>query len=212
MIKKHITRNDIQLLVISIVLAILVLFLHNIYENKEVQKNLQDNIIRLHIRGKSNSSEDQSFKIYIRDMVLTYVEENLSKGYIKEDVETFITSNIEAIEDYVDYLIKSGGYSYTSEVLFDYEDFPLKTYGFITVPKGTYKSLIINLDKGYGNNWWCVVFPPLCYVESDTLTFSDESIKTLETILEEETFNSITSTKGNITMDFKILEIFEKMK
>ncbi len=209
-IEKYISRVDLQILLMAFALGIIIVCTYNLSVKRDVQRDLQENIIRLHIRGKSNSEVDQSFKIYIRDMVLTYIGDNINKNATKEEIENYITNNSERIEDYVDVLIAQGGYNYISEVEFGLDEFPDKTYGFLTIPGGVYKSLIINLDKGEGNNWWCVVFPPLCYVESEELAFDDESLKTLEKSLDEKTFKSIISKNGRIEMDFKLFEIIDE--
>ncbi len=208
--EKYINRIDIQILLMAMVLGVLMVCTYNLEAKKGVKEDLQENIIRLHIRGKSNSEADQSFKLYIRDLVLTYIGDNVNKNATKEEIESYIINNSEKIEDYVDVLIAQAGYNYISEVEFGLDEFPDKTYGFITIPGGVYKSLIINLDKGEGNNWWCVVFPPLCYVESEELTFDNESLKTLEKSLDEKTFKAITSKNGKIEMDFKLFEIIDE--
>ncbi len=209
-LRKYKDCIDLKLLCISILLALITTTIFTYYTNQKINDDLEENIIRLHIRGRSNSQLDQNFKLYIRDMVLSYIND-VNSNNSKNDTESFILNNIDNIQNYVDNLILKSGFNYKSNVTYGIETFPPKQYGFITLPKGTYNSLTINLDKGEGENWWCVVYPALCFVESDTLEFNTESVETLKEILDEETFFSITSKNGNIEMDFKLLETFENI-
>lgn len=199
---------DYKLLFIAISLALITTYILTL-QTSSIEKDLQDNIIRLHIRGKSNSDIDQNFKLYIRDMVLYHIN-SLNENSSYAETNNYINNNQQKLEQFVDNLIKDAGYSYKSTITFGLEEFPPKHYGFITLPTGTYQSLTINLDEGDGDNWWCVVYPPLCYVESDNLSFDDTSMETLKNILDEKTFNSILSKNENINMKFKLLEVFDK--
>ncbi|MFV0439823.1 MAG: stage II sporulation protein R [Lachnospirales bacterium] len=216
-IKKIIQNSNFKILVIALIIATIFVFSSYKYKAYLYEKDMQENIIRLHVKGRTNNEDDQNFKLLVRDEVLNFIKEESDKtGFDlnknRNETAIFIQDNLENIENFVNNIILKGGYDYTSQVTFALTDFPPKSYGFITLPQGVYYSLNINLGEALGNNWWCVIYPPLCYVESDTMTFDDTSIETLEENLQEDTFKHITSKNGNINMEFKILEIYDSLK
>ena len=124
-------------------------------------------VIRIHIRANSNDVCDQDIKLEVRDGVIEYITPLIAECDDSEDVKNTLNSNLKNIENIADEILFSQGYNYKSEANIKNEYFPSRDYDGITFPADYYDALIINLGTGKGNNWWCVAYPPLCFVGDD---------------------------------------------
>lgn len=159
-------------------LSLLIMFAISIVTYSQCFYNeMQENIIRLHILAKSNSCEDQKIKLAVRDEVL-----NATKDIDVKDTGKFLTIAQNTANQYLkDNNIPYRAYGETGEF-----HFPKKEYGNITLPAGKYKGIRIILDEGKGENWWCVMYPPIC-----TAT-TDEAINMLKNSLSHNSYDIIT--------------------
>ena len=121
-------------------------------------------LLRLHIRANSNSEGDQSVKLKVRDAVNSFIEKNIHKSTFDEAYRE-IGKNIDALGDIATNVLASHGFKYTARARLTNEYFPSRMYKDVVVPEGYYDALIIELGAAEGDNWWCVVYPPLCYGE-----------------------------------------------
>ena len=122
--------------------------------------------IRIHVRANSDSDEDQSVKLAVRDAIVQYLAP-LSVGVKnKKEMWDLLQSKTGELKERADDTLKSCGYDYTSKVSLKSEAFPTRTYGDLTLKEGVYDALIVELGSGQGKNWWCVAFPPLCFIAS----------------------------------------------
>ena len=112
-------------------------------------KNRKQDCVRIHIRANSNSEIDQSVKLDVRDAVVNYLTPLLSDCKSSDDV------------------LLDKGFTYRATVRLSAEKFPYRKYDDVSFPAGVYDALIVELGEGTGNNWWCVCFPPLCFVPDD---------------------------------------------
>jgi len=119
---------------------------------------------RIHIRANSNSIEDQNVKYKIKDQVVSALTPLLCDAVSKEEAIDIVRANLNLICEVSDNVLASNGYTYTSSANITNEYFPTRSYDNVTLESGDYDSLIIYLGSGVGNNWWCVVYPPLCFV------------------------------------------------
>lgn len=136
---------------------------------------------RLHIIANSDSPEDQSVKLAVRDEILAFAESEMKKVNSKMEAKEYIGQNLEIIEKKAEQVLKDNGFTYSAKAYVGKFDFPSKTYGDATYPAGEYDALRIVLGEGEGQNWWCVIFPPLCLAE-----LSEEQQKALEKSNAEE--------------------------
>lgn len=120
--------------------------------------------LRLHIRANSNSESDQAVKYLVKAAVVDLLEEKVSVCAGKEEVENVINSNLKNIEDVADKILLTNGKTYRASAQIKSEYFPTRSYDDLVLDAGWYDALIINLGTGKGDNWWCVVYPPLCFV------------------------------------------------
>jgi stage II sporulation protein R len=124
--------------------------------------------IRLRILANSNQIYDQALKLMVRDAIINHIEKWLGDAEHLEDARNNLHKNLPHIKKLIGTTIKENGYSYNFHVELAEVPFPSKRYGNLTYPSGMYESLRIILGSGKGENWWCVLFPPLCFIDSIT--------------------------------------------
>ena len=148
--------------IIFLVFTIIVIVSVGVLGNFQTQNT---EYLRIHIRADSNSEVDQAVKYLIKDRVVNYLAPYISECDSKEKAENMLKQNLTSICNVADSVLREQGFSYTSKVSIKREEFPTRTYGEYTLEKGFYDALIIELGSAKGDNWWCVVYPPLCFTE-----------------------------------------------
>lgn len=131
------------------------------------QKFDTENYIRLHIRADSNDTEAQKVKLAVRDEIVGYLSAKSNDVSSRDEMLAFLQSELPNIEKRADTVLRQNGFDYSCNATIRREDFPEKTYGDLTLPEGNYLALILELGSGNGQNWWCVAYPPLCFVASE---------------------------------------------
>ncbi len=173
---------------ISLALAIVVLAVSTACFDAESRQSSvsaycnADSIFRLHIIANSNSAEDQAVKLEVRDAVLEYEAENLDAVSAAKTREELITHGAELLE-IIEGVLRSNGFDYGAQMLVGTFPFPDREYNGVLYPAGDYDAFRVILGDGAGENWWCVMFPPLCILKSD-----NGKIDTDETIEFESVF------------------------
>ena len=124
-------------------------------------------ILRIHIRANSNSENDQEIKLSVRDELVEYITMSIDNCGSCDEVKDTLNNRLEDIEGLADNVLKSSGYEYSSQARISREYFPTRSYDGISFPAGYYDALIVELGTGKGDNWWCVAYPPLCFVGDD---------------------------------------------
>jgi stage II sporulation protein R len=122
--------------------------------------------LRIHIRANSNSEADQDIKYKVKEEIVNVLAPILSGITTKQGAISAINKNISLVEKTANAVLTSGGFVYKSSAKLTQEDFPERVYDGVTVSAGVYDALIINLGSGAGDNWWCVIYPPLCFVDN----------------------------------------------
>ena len=145
-----------------------------------VSNNISDSVFRLHVIANSNSKEDQNLKLEIRDNLLKYMNSLLLNTSSKEDAINIAENNIEEFYKIAENTISKYGYNYPINISVEKSNFPTKIYGDVTLPAGTYDALKVKIGSASGKNWWCVMFPPLCFVDISSGIVSEDSKKMLE--------------------------------
>lgn len=123
--------------------------------------------LRIHIRANSNSQEDQSVKYEVKDIVTNYLTPIIENAQSKTEAITTIETNKSAINGLIDQHLKEKGFNYRSNIKICQEEFPTRIYDNVTLEAGIYDAIIIELGTATGDNWWCVVYPPLCFSQGD---------------------------------------------
>ena len=157
-------KKIVVTLFVFVLIVGLVIF--GIANNSETTTNSE--VLRIHIRANSNESVDQNVKYKVKDAVVSAMLPFLSTCTTKEEAETKIKQNFSLIESTANSVLKESGFSYTAKAKLTSEEFPTRAYGEYVYEAGFYDALILELGSGTGNNWWCVVYPPLCFLQTNS--------------------------------------------
>lgn len=152
-------------------------------------------LLRFHVVANSDLESDQDVKIKVRNEILKEMGSLLSEAKNREESIDIVKENISKIQDIADSILKKEGKNYTSRAEVGDFIFPVKSYGDITLPSGKYKALKVVLGEGGGKNWWCVMFPPLCFIDITKGLTSQETNEELKDVLTDEEISSITTFK-----------------
>ena len=188
-------RIFILLLVLSLLIGILtILPVHS-------ETLIYDQVVRLHVIANSDSEEDQSLKLLVRDAILERTNLLLAGTASKDEARSIIEGNMQELQQIAKSVIAKNGYSYPVSIEFGEEEYPTKTYESCAFPAGEYLSLRINIGAAEGKNWWCVLFPPLCLsAATEKETFTSVGITDTQ-------YQIITETdKPKYKIRFKFLE------
>ncbi len=119
--------------------------------------------LRIHIRADSNESRAQAVKYLVRDEIVDYLTPLVSNYETKDEAMQGVENNLGALKRVAERVLAQNGFSYGAKASLKTESFPTRVYEGYTLPAGEYVALIIELGEGKGDNWWCVVYPPLCF-------------------------------------------------
>lgn len=205
-------------MIFSLISIILVMTMSINAEAKKINlasKSYKNKLIRFHTIANSDSDEDQELKLKVRDEVIKYLKPKLEKSSSITESERIIKQEYSNLEKISKNVILKNGYNYDVKIGIDYSNFPTKQYSNIVLPAGKYKALKIIIGEGKGKNWWCVMFPPLCFVDEESGVIDKKTDKKLKEVLTKEEYELITqknqSEVGKVKMKFKIVEIIEKI-
>ena len=178
-----------------------------------VSSNIESSVFRLHVIANSDSKEDQDLKYIVRDNILTYINEISKNASTKEEVIEIARNNIDTIKQIAQETVYENGYNYSVNIKIDNFAFPTKQYGDISLPAGFYDALRVEIGSASGQNWWCVMFPPLCFVDVSSGVVPEESKEVLQENLSYEEYNLLSENQNNSDMNFKfkIVELFQNI-
>ena len=179
-----------------------------------VSTDISNSVFRLHVLANSNSDADQALKYKVRDNLLKYMNGLCSNCTSKDEAIKIVTEHQDEFKQVALDTIYNEGYSYDVKINIGNFEFPTKQYGDISLPAGYYDALRVEIGKAEGQNWWCVMFPPLCFVDMTSGIVPDESKENLETALpSEEEYILISDNKtSDIKFKFKLVELFQNVK
>jgi len=196
-----------------IIILILLLFLYTTVcafsYAQAVSNNISDSVFRLHVIANSDSDEDQNLKYQVRDALLNYMNGICSNCSSKDEAIKIVAEHQEEFKQVALSTIKDKGYNYTVKIKIGNFEFPTKKYGDITLPAGLYDALRVEIGEAEGKNWWCVMFPSLCFVDVSSGIVPDDSKEELQDVLSEEEYSIISNNSDNeIRFKFKLIELF----
>lgn len=210
--KKNIFCFIIILFVINLVGGCTIVEDERSLDLKELNyEEIADKLIRFHVIANSDSEEDQALKLKVRDRIIDKMSLKLEKAENLDEARDILNSSIEEVNGIARDVIIEEGFDYDVKTMLSNENFPDKIYGDYVFPQGTYEAYRVIIGSGEGQNWWCVMFPPLCFVDEsknivDTKKL-DENIANLENKTEE---NKKDNDK-KVIFKFKVVEIFDKI-
>ena len=177
-------------------------------------KSYKEKLIRFHVLANSDSPEDQELKLKVRDKILENMSSKFEQSESIEETKKIVNDNIEQMKNIAKEEINKNGKNYDVDIELGKHNFPTKRYGDITLPAGEYNAVRILIGEAEGQNWWCVMFPPLCFIDVKNGETNSETEKNMKEYLTQEEYNHISTNKEERTtpkLKFKIVEIFKSL-
>lgn len=178
---------------------------------------INDKVIRLHVVANSDNVFDQQLKYKVRNSVINKFNNEFESISSKNDSEKLIIEKINEIREEAEAIIQQEGYAYDVNVYYGNFKFPRKIYEDIVLPEGYYDAVRIEIGKAEGQNWWCVMFPPLCFVDfgqdkNAEPVLDIQTEKKLQEVLTQQEIEAIKTKRGleDIKLKSKIYEFIEK--
>ena len=208
---KKIIKYSKTCLLLIFLLFIYTIFCAQSYSNA-ISSELSNAVFRLHILANSNSPEDQQLKLKVRDSLLEYMNNLTSDCSTKEEVITLANEHKNDFKIIAENVIAENGYNYPIAIKINNFYFPTKSYGDISLPSGYYDALRVEIGNAEGQNWWCVMFPSLCFIDISSGIVSSDGKEKLENNLDSESYELISEnqTSPEFKFKFKLLELFSQ--
>ena len=182
--------------------------------SETTQADIARHVFRFHVRANSDSEADQQLKQAVRDTILETFKEELNASRSAEETRLFLTDKLGEIEACARSAVQAHGFDYPVSASVGREYFPTRAYGDVVLPPGRYETLLAEIGAGAGQNWWCVMFPPLCYVDATRGFISENGKKQLESDLSKEEYQLLTyeSREQTVKIKFKVVEWWQNRK
>lgn len=172
------------------------------------ESEIYDSVVRLHVLASSDSTEDQTLKLRVRDRILEYTAETLRDCGSRDEAQARLGALLPEIESICREQIKADGYDYDVSVKLDKEYYPTRQYDSCSFPEGSYLSLRVIIGEGEGQNWWCCLFPPLCLSGAKNTQKNEDAF--ISVGLTDDQYKIITQTDApKYKVRFKLLEIIQ---
>lgn len=204
-------KNLKRYFIITLLLFIYTLIYSISYANNIVS-DLSDSVFRLHVIANSDSNKDQNLKYLVRDKLISYMNNLCSNISSKEEAISVANEHIDNFYTIAKEVIIDNGFDYDVKISIGNFPFPTKNYGDISLPAGYYDALKVEIGEAKGQNWWCVMFPSLCFVDVSNGIVPEESKEALQSTLLDEEYKLISSQDTEYKFKFKIVELFENSK
>lgn len=186
-------------------------FAFNEYETPYCD-SLEDAILRFHVRANSNSEADLALKYRVRDDILMRIGGELSGDKTREEIMEYLNDNLDYVKEIAEQTIREAGYNYKVRVYISKDYFPIRQYGELVLPAGEYEALRVDIGEARGENFWCILYPMMCYPMEAGAVVSKEDGEKLQEVLGEEDYEKLfvdhDEDKDNkVKVKFKLLEV-----
>ena len=209
---KFINFGFIKRFLIVLILFSFFVFLSALSYVNAVSSDIADSVFRLHVIANSDSVEDQNLKYKVRDELLEYMNTISKNCSSKEEVIELAMEHEDDFQEIANQVVKENGYSYNVSIKIGNFSFPTKYYGDISLPAGNYDALRVEIGEASGQNWWCVMFPPLCFVDVTSGVVPDESKQVMQDNLNDEEYELISNKEdSDIKFKFSLIEFFKNI-
>ena len=156
---------------ICITLGIIFIIILTISCSAGVSGRDNSEYLRIHVRANSNSEQDQSVKYLVRDEIVNYLTPYLAECHGKKQAVKIINAQKASLEKAVEAVLLKNGFDYGANIAVRNENFPTRVYEDLTLQSGYYDAVIVELGKAEGDNWWCVVYPPMCFASGEKVVY-----------------------------------------
>jgi len=204
-------KNLKRFLIIFLLFIVYIMIYVFSYSNA-ISEDISNNVFRLHVIANSNSNEDQNLKYLVRDELIKYMDALCKNVSSKEEAIKIAKENKDEFYNIAQKVIYDNGFNYDVNIDIGNFSFPTKSYGDIALPAGFYDALKVEIGSSSGQNWWCVMFPSLCFVDITEGIIPEESKQDLQNNMNEEEYNLISSDSFEFKLKFKLVELFENAK
>lgn len=178
-------------------------------ENRRIQEQIAQKVLRFHVIANSSGREDQELKLKVRDEVGRYLGEEMQAAGSRQEAEEIVRERLDEIEKIAQKVIREEGSSYPVSAWIGPVEFPVKRYGDYAFPAGTYEALEVVIGDGEGKNWWCVMYPNMCFQGSMYEVVDDRAGETLRKVLTQEEYESVLE-EGDYKIRFKYLSFLNR--
>lgn len=204
-------RRDLFLCLTCLLLAFLFTMAGRRQSDEAMAARIAPEILRFHVLANSDSDEDQQLKLRVRTLLLDSIYEELGENASLDDTKEYVLANKDSLEQEAEDYMKAEGYDYPAHMEVTECYFPSKTYGDMVFPCGTYDAVRVEIGKGKGHNWWCVLYPPLCFVDSTYAVVPDSSREILRESLDAADYQALLKKQPevHIRIRSKFLELLE---
>ena len=204
-------RRDLFLCLTCLLLAFLFTMAGQRQSDEAMAARIAPEILRFHVLANSDSDEDQQLKLRVRTLLLDSIYEELGENASLDDTKEYVLANKDSLEQEAEDYMKAEGYDYPAHMEVTECYFPTKTYGDMVFPCGTYDAVRVEIGKGKGHNWWCVLYPPLCFVDSTYAVVPDSSREILRESLDAADSQALLKKQRevHIRIRSKFLELLE---
>ena len=175
--------------------------------NEIFQASIATKILRFHVLANSDEKIDQDLKLKVRDEVGAYLQPLLEDSKSLDETKSIVNENYDAIINVAQEIIRENGYDYEVSAYITNVMFPEKRYGDYVFPAGNYEALQIVIGEGEGQNWWCVLYPNMCFRGSVYEVIEEDAHEALKEVLNPLEYASVFDS-GKVEVRFKFLEYF----
>ncbi len=207
---KFIRNSKLKQIFILLLLFSVYIFVSAYSYVSSVSTDISSSVFRLHVIANSDSKEDQDLKYLVRDNLITYMNSICKDTTSKDEAISIANNHKEEFYTIAKNVLVENGANYDVKISIGNFSFPTKNYGDIFLPSGYYDALRVELGNAKGKNWWCVMFPPLCFVDVSSGIVPDDSKEVIKDNLSQEEYDLISDkSNAEITFKFKLIEFFQ---
>lgn len=208
-------KNTLTFVIIFVLLIGAILYdAGNSYTSESIKEGISESLIRFHVIANSDLPADQELKLEVKNAILEEMSSILNNSSSIEETRQLLKSNTNKIEEIGKRVVQANNKDYEINASLGIEKFPLKTYGDIVLPPGEYEALVVRIGKAKGKNWWCVLFPPLCFVDATHGVVDENAKQELKNVLTEDEYQAVVmsnkkSKNVKVKVRFKLLDWIE---
>ena len=188
-------------ILLSLLISLMAFLTLNAFIPTAQESEIYSSCVRLHVIANSDSEKDQAVKLLVRDKVVEIISG--SEANSKEEAISFIEQNSDKIKEEATKVLRAEGIDDNVEVKLGYENYPTRNYENFSLPAGSYTSIRVIIGEGEGQNWWCVLFPPLC--TKGAISYDEDEYTDVG--LTSDQYRLITGSGGEYKVKFKLLEM-----
>ena len=208
---KTVLMGEARLLMVSVCAGLaftLIFALMTRFYAADVQGQVAESILRFHVVAHSDNEVDQELKLRVRDAVLEEYREILTNADDRIEAIAIIRDELESIERIAAEVVAGGGFEHDVMARLSSQFFPMRAYGGMKLPSGMYDALTIRIGDAIGENWWCVVFPPLCFVDEAQTELSHESREQFASVMGEHAYELVSQSQSsnNVRVRFAVVD------